>query len=308
MKIVDLRQIASRRLEPLFEEEAQYWLDEMLWDYRPSLQLIRKFIDAKSLSGYVAFENEDPAGYGFSITEEEKGLIGGLYVSPKYSGSAVTPSLVQELVATLKATPRIKRIEAQLISFGGSYDAALQAEQFRLFGRNFMLLRLADVPLSAAPVSPGLRLERWDDRHFEACARLIQLAYANHVDSEINDQYRTEAGALRFLKNIIILPGCGRFLPEASFVVRPQTEPYLVGAVLNSNVSAGVAHTTQICVMPGYQRNGLGLRLLAASVQALKSMRYHGLSLSVTAANTRAVQLYERFGFRLQKTFSAAVW
>ena len=44
-----------------------------------------------------------------------------------------------------------------------------------------------------------MRLEPWTDRAFEPAARLIQLAYANHVDSEINDQYRTEAGAMKFL-------------------------------------------------------------------------------------------------------------
>jgi ribosomal protein S18 acetylase RimI-like enzyme len=308
MKILDLREVASRRLEPLFEEEAQLWIDELLWDYRASQQLIRKFIDARSLGGYMALVDDEPAGYGFYIVEEQKGLIGGLYVSPRCAEPAVAPALLEEIAATLRGTPRLRRIEAQLITFGPSYDAALEAERFRLHTRNFMVLRLGDAPSNAAPVSAGLRLERWDDRHFEACARLIQLAYANHVDSEINDQYRTEAGALRFLKNIIILPGCGRFLPEASFVIKPAAENYLVGAVLNSNVSAGVAHTTQICVMPGYQRHGLGLRLLSASVQALRSLRYHALSLSVTAANTRAVTLYEKFGFKLLKTFPAAVW
>lgn len=308
MGIVDLRQLASRRLEPLFEEEAEHWLDELLWDYRPSQQVVRRFMEARSLGGYAALVDDQPAGYGFYILEEQKGLIGGLFVSSRGPAAEVGAALIHELVATLRATPRLHRIEGQLICFGASFDATLRAEQFRLFERDFMLLRLADVPLSAAPISAGLRLERWDDRYFEACARLIQLAYANHVDSEINDQYRTEAGALKFLKNIIILPGCGRFLPDASFVVRPQTDHYLVGAVLTSNVSVGVAHTTQICVMPGYQGHGLGLRLLAASVQALKSMRYHGLSLSVTGANARAVRLYERFGFRLLRTFPAAVW
>jgi len=38
---------------------------------------------------------------------------------------------------------------------------------------------------------------------------LIYLSY-DHVDGEINDQYRSRAGALRFLKNIILLPGCGQ--------------------------------------------------------------------------------------------------
>jgi len=42
---------------------------------------------------------------------------------------------------------------------------------------------------------------------------LIYLSYANHVDGVINDQYRSRLGALKFLKNIILLPGCGQFVP-----------------------------------------------------------------------------------------------
>ena len=78
--------------------------------------------------------------------------------------------------------------------------------------------------------------------------------------------------------------------------------------VLTSAVSAGVAHTTQICVLPGYQGQGLGRRLMETSIQALKSRRFDALSLTVTAVNSRAVRLYERMGFRTVKTFSAAVW
>ena len=38
------------------------------------------------------------------------------------------------------------------------------------------------------------------------------------MDSEINDQYRTLSGSLRFLNNIVRFPGCGTFDPEGSFV------------------------------------------------------------------------------------------
>jgi len=132
----------------------------------------------------------------------------------------------------------------------------------------------------------GLILERWDHRYFESCARLIQLAYANHVDGcEINDQYRSESGALRFLKNIIILPGCGQFQAEASFVLRQPHAGHLAGVVLNSSVSAGVGHTTQICAVPGYQGHGLGRRLMEASLQALRFRRYTSVSLTVTSGN-----------------------
>src|SRR5258707_6238389 len=68
----------------------------------------------------------------------------------------------------------------------------------------------------AAGASAGMRVDRWNDRFFEPCAKLIYLSYANHVDGEINDQYRSRAGALRFLKNIILLPGCGQFVARAA--------------------------------------------------------------------------------------------
>lgn len=308
LQILDLRHTPSRRLDLLFEEEARFWLEELHWDYRSSQQLIRRFIDSHSLYGFAVQSGGEPAGYGFYVVEEQKGLLGGLFVSPRFPDSAVTSALLREIVAAIRATPRLRRIEAQLVPFGNDFNPALNTCGFHLYDRQFMLTKLGAFRGPALPLSPAFRLETWNDRFFEPSARLIQLAYANHVDSEINDQYQSESGALRFLKNIIILPGCGQFLPEASFVVRSPVEDRVVAMVLNSMVSWGVAHTTQICVMPGYQRNGLARRLLAASVNALREMNYHALSLSVTSRNLRAVGLYEKLGFETMKMFTAAVW
>jgi ribosomal protein S18 acetylase RimI-like enzyme len=128
------------------------------------------------------------------------------------------------------------------------------------------------------------------------------------MDGEINDQYRSEEGALKFLKNIIMLPGCGQFQEHASFVLRAPHSHELIGAVLTSAVAHGVGHTTQICVMPGYQRQGLGRRLIQATIQSLRAQRFSALSLTVTAANQRAVGLYASLGFTQIKTFTAGVW
>ncbi len=280
MQITDLRQIHSRKLLPLLEEEARYWLEELRWDYRPSLQLIQKFIDARSLAGYVALEDGQPAGYGFYVLEDQKGLIGGLFVSPRFPQIEVSEKLLGEM----------------------------RAQNFRLYMRQFMLLELAATNFSAAPLSVGLRIERWNERAMQACARLIHLCYASHIDGEINDQYRSEAGATKFLKNIVLLRGCGQFQPEASFLLRSPAEDRLVGVVLTSAVANGVGHTTQICVLPGYQGKGLGRRLMETSIEALRARGFHALSLTVTAANSTAVRLYERLGFSTIKSFAAGVW
>jgi len=73
-------------------------------------------------------------------------------------------------------------------------------------------------------------------------------------------------------------------------------------------VAHGVGHTTQICVMPGYQGHGIGRYLMEAAIQALQSRRFDALSLTVTSRNSAAVRLYEDLGFRTIKTFAAGVW
>jgi len=308
MQIVDLRQAQSHALEELFQEEARYWREDLHWDYRPSIELIRKFIDSRSLGGNLALVGSKPAGYGYYVLEEHKGLIGGLFVSPDFEQNPITQKLLTEMLISLRATPRLQRIEAQLMPFGTPLDPQFLSKYFRLYPRQFMLMPLGEAKLSGKPISNGLRMEQWSDRSLEAAARLIQLAYADHVDAEINDQYRSESGGMKFLRNIVLLPGCGQFLREASYLVRPAMSDRLAGMVLTSTVASRVGHTTQVCVMPGYQGHGIGRMMMERSIEVLRRQGYESLSLTVTSANAKAIELYEHLGFRTIKTFAAGVW
>src|SRR5208337_456388 len=278
------------------------------WDYRSALDLIKRFLDAHALSGCVAFEGVRAVGYAFYVLEDYKGLIGGLYVSPSVNQEPIGRRLLDEMLFSMRALPQLHRIEAQLMPFGGPVDTALKEQGFRLYTRQFMLLDLAKRSEGMPALKPGLRLDRWNDRYMESCAKLIYLAYASHVDGDINDQYRSRQGALKFLKNIILLPGCGQFVPNASFVLRHPGSEDLVGAVLTSEVSPGVGHTTQICVMPGFQGHGLGRLLMLTAAEALRTLKFTELTLTVTSENRTAVHLYERLGFSTVKSFTAGVW
>ena len=107
MSIVDLRQISSRQIEPLLAEEARHWKDELHWDYRPSLNLIKKFVDARSLSGCVAMENGRALGYSFYVVEDHKALIGGLHVSSDSPQAEIARQLLANMTETLRAIPGI---------------------------------------------------------------------------------------------------------------------------------------------------------------------------------------------------------
>ncbi len=308
MNIVDLRQTTVRQIEPLLEEESLHWRDELHWDYRGALELIKRFLEARALSGCVAYENGTAAGYTFYVMEEQKGLIGGLYVSPQFDQPTIARRLLEEMLYGMRTLPNLSRIEAQLMPFGGPVDHPLKELGFQLYIRQFMLLDLNKPVEMRSGATTGLRLSRWNDRYFDPCAKLIYLSYANHIDGDINDQYRSKAGALRFLKNIILLPGCGQFVPGASFVLHMPGSDDLLGAVLTSEVSPGVGHTTQLCVLPGHQGHGLGRALMITAIDALLGLKFHELTLTVTSVNHGAVQLYEKLGFRTLKSFTAGVW
>jgi ribosomal protein S18 acetylase RimI-like enzyme len=128
------------------------------------------------------------------------------------------------------------------------------------------------------------------------------------VDSEINDQYRTLSGSLRFLNNIVRFPGCGTFDPKASFVVLQRRARTLIGLILCSQVRSDVGHITQVCVLPEYRSTGLGLALLAATTRSLRERGFQAISLTVTQANDRAIALYERIGYESLRVFDAFVW
>src|SRR5215472_17098254 len=145
MQVVDLRQLSSWQLEPLLAEEAQQWREELCWDYRASTELIKKFVDARSLTGSAILDEGRPIGYAFYVLEDHKGLVGGLFVSPRYSQQELSKRLLTDTLATLSGIPKLERVEAQLIPFGYELDSVLHEYGFRLYMRQFMIASLASI-------------------------------------------------------------------------------------------------------------------------------------------------------------------
>ncbi len=308
MPLVDLRQLSASQLAPLLDEEAHLWRNELHWDYQLSIELIKRFLELHSLAGAAVIENGRATGYGFYVVEDHKGMLGGLFVTPRVPQLPAGEQILGDIMQTMRGTPQVTRIEAQLMPFGAALDRVLASHGFRLYPRQFMILPTAEGATDAPPLSSGLRLEKWHERLMPQVADLIHLAYANHVDGEINDQYRSRSGAMKFLKNIVMMPGCGQFETQASFVLREVASEHIVAVVLTSIVAPGVGHTTQVCVLPGFQGHGLGRRLMVESLAALRKIKATELSLTVTCANLGAVKLYESLGFRVVKVFAAGVW
>jgi ribosomal protein S18 acetylase RimI-like enzyme len=139
-------------------------------------------------------------------------------------------------------------------------------------------------------------------------AELVFGAYHNHVDAAINDQYGSLAGATRLLDNILHYQGCGEFLEQVSKVAIHRSTGKLAGVLTVTAVRSDTAHIPQIAIARALQGIGLGTALLASAFDDLVRAGYQRVSLTVTDANTGAVRLYERLGFKTFRTFGAFVF
>lgn len=308
-EIVDLRRLSARDLESLLEEECHAWRNELEWDFEKSADLVRRFVGMSALSGSALVEDGQVAGYVYYVLEEDKGLIGDLYVREELRTVERENLLMASALEAVMDCPAVTRIESQLMML--RYNAerpAPRADCLSVFERNFMRIDLKRAVLAMGNVRRPMYVEKWLDHYHDASAQLIAAAYAGHIDSRINDQYRTSAGARRFLNNIVQYPGCGAFYRPASLAAFEGVSGRLCGLSLASLVAPETGHLTQICVSPSVRGTGIGHELLRQSLTILREMGCTSASLTVTSANDDAVALYERVGFETIRRFPAFVW
>ena len=215
MEILDLRHFSSADLRPLLEDEIAMWGRLLFWDYATSAEMILRYMDAKILPGYAAIERGSIFGYSFFVYEQSKGVIGDLFVRDGARGSdrhEVEERLLTHVIETLQQSPGIHRVEAQLLAHHtGEVSRPFLQQGFSRHPRVFMNFEIGKHPQTAPPLPAQFEIRPWSEQEYQSAAALITAAYRGHVDSEINDQYRTLTGSLRFLNNIVRFPGLRNF-------------------------------------------------------------------------------------------------
>jgi ribosomal protein S18 acetylase RimI-like enzyme len=323
LEILDLRHFTAPLLRPLLESEGEVWQERLHWDYRPSVRLLLQYLDSRMLPGYAAVDAGRVTGYAFCVYEETKAVIGDVFALPpeEVNGASlghdkvqtaleIETTLLRHLFETLQNSPHVDRIESQLLLHrSGAHAGAFREAGFEVYRRLFMVQPLGRIPTAPhVDLPPELEMRVWRDDDLNAAGRLISEAYAGHPDSVINDQYRSAHGSLRFLHNIVRYSGCGTFSPLVSHIVMERATRDIVGLVLGSRVSGTSGHITQLCVRPHYRRRGLGRMLLGVAAAAFLRQGLSEISLTVTEANARAIELYRSEGYDCRHMFDAAVW
>ena len=319
IEILDLRHFNAQAMQAVMEAEGALWLERLHWDFRNSAQLLTQYLDSRTLTGFAAIDSGRIVGYTFCVYEDTKAVIGDIFVPEGgQNGSlrrgdearTIERTLMRHLFELLLHSPGVERIESQLLlPPSGFHEHIFRDAGFAIFPRLFMVQPLEGRWSEPHPqLPPELELRPWRDEDLSAAGRLICEAYREHPDSLINDQYRSVHGSMRFLNNIVRYSGCGAFSFPVSHVVVDRRSRDMAALVLGSRVSPRSGHITQLCVRPDYRRRGLARMLLEVASHRFLRQGAAEISLTVTEANTHAIDLYQSEGYVRAHSFDANVW
>jgi ribosomal protein S18 acetylase RimI-like enzyme len=307
LKYLPISYLDETLLLPLMEEEEKAWMSDLGWDYAPIRQILVSFIRQKLLPGYVAVADTESIGYTYFLVNQAKGIIGALYATKSHLSQPAVEELLSLTISCLKESQNIKRVEAQIMPFHNlNLTAAFTQHGFNYSSRYYLELDLSSHRRKVELPSTS-RIIPWDSAHIERTAEMTMLSYQDQTDAEICEDYRTKPGCESYLRSLVENPGCGIFMPEASFIALDwQSEP--CGFIICCRISNGAAIIPQIAVHPSFQAQRLGNILMNRVFGQLKAQGFRSVSLTVTKKNRRAFEWYQRLGFKIRKEFGAYVW
>ena len=304
-QVVDLCTVTSAELEGLWHHEAQWWREHLLWDISHPLEALRRVIRRRGVPGKAVRVGTQTVGYTYYVISGSLGVLSGLVVAPAWNIPEVGESLLQ---ATLDAIHQrgVRRIECPWVSMAAPWLVPMcERAGLQTAWRAFLRVGLARAHTLVQ--SPALiQLEPWRERHVHEAAAIMQAAYQNTVDVELNMLYRTVEGCGNVLDNLQQQGGCGPLVTEASVFAHSRGQG--IGFVVVTEIAPRQGHLAQVAVLPAYQRQGVGRMLVHHCLTQLAARHFDTLSLIVSRENQRAFRLYQAMGLQEILAFPVFVW
>jgi len=303
-----LREISSRELRPLLDEEAASWDAELGWDFSDVRAAVAGGVERGTLPGRAVTDGGRAAAYCYYMVDSSRVIVGSIYAGREHRGQRLEDELVDAVVADARGERGSGRVECQtLFCTAPSADGRFERAGFAGRPRHYMRRDLATPPLppeAPPPAGVSLRMLRRDD--LRAAADIVYRSHVGSVDAALNLTYSTPASCRAFVDTLVVRAGCGRFDHDASCLAEAPWGP--VGVLIASRLARTNGHVCQVSVTPEAQGRGLGAALVTAALRAFRGQGLASATLSVTVGNARAHRLYELLGFRVQRTFGAHAW
>jgi ribosomal protein S18 acetylase RimI-like enzyme len=303
----DWRLLRVAEAVPLVEAEACRWAAELDWDVSDAW----RHLEPARVSGRLA---------GL-VYREPSGRVAGWCCYLVHQGTLQVAMLVadtREVTAALLTgvvnSPEASAARSHAICVRQAAPGLRQVLAAHGFGVT-KYRYLAGPPSTPVELLPGVR--SWRSSDVGAAPQLFSRAYPDAQEVRAFAVHGTPEEWRDYTDGLVTRLGCGRFLPEASFVVDvPSAAPRprqlaesddLDGAILTTDLGRGTAHVAQIAVDPIARGLGFGRTLMTAAMASAASRGFSRLTLLVAEANAPAARVYETLGFRDRATFVVAL-
>ena len=152
--------------------------------------------------------------------------------------------------------------------------------------------------LEPVPDLPGgFRWTPWDDSTLQTHALVKWRSFQGEVDTRIFPNLSHLEGCVHLMRSIRDVEG---FLPGATWLIASPEE--CCGTVQGIAEKNEFGVIQNLGVLQEYRGRGLGQALLMKALHGFRQAGLRRAFLEVTARNSRAMRLYHRAGFMIQKT------
>lgn len=296
-RCVDWRDVPGETMVPVYEAECHRWADALGWDLSASCRVMETARQAGHLPGFVVTRaGGDPIGWTYFLLHGDVLQLGALSAPSAVATRALLEAVLASPEATLAST-----IAGFVFPASTALQPALARARFTVLP--FLYLERPIVGLDSGSAAPeeGPPLRALGMTDVPALARLLADVYSGREDAVCYAPHGRLVEWATYLTSLVRGPGCGRFLPGASFTSHGQADP--AGMVITTEIGRGVAHVAQIAVASASHGRGVGTRLLRAAIAAAARHGATRLTLLVARNNLVARRLYEREGFTERASF-----
>jgi ribosomal protein S18 acetylase RimI-like enzyme len=294
---------ADDNLRPLIEDNIRVGRQLGL-DMREQLAGIPDLHLAGRFRAIVARQNEVPVGIINYAMYENRAALGWIHVHSTVDQPQMAMSLMLDYLMPLF----IYGLGTVTVSYqGGSMfelEEPLLRHGFQRIERHNMIMPLR-VFNAFARVPAGYELQGFSPSQNKTLADICDLALWQ-TDRRLFPEMDGVAGCQEFVDRVTLFDAVGQFNSDAT--VLATTNGKVVGYVLATVVGKDTAFIPDIAILDGHRGVGLGKALLTAYLRVNKLQGQRSATLSVTADNEPALNLYRRVGYQISNTYCGYVW
>jgi len=294
----DWRDLSPAAMSLLYAHERERWLQALNWDPAPSFAEVERARAAGEVPGFVARRGQHLLGWTFFLLHQATLQIGAL--------NGTSAGIVRQLLERVLATPEsdmAKRLSCFVFPDNPALMSALVRRRFELRPQQYLTRLLAPgdwrqrLGATGAWAADGTRVRTWAITEAADCVRILARAYETQPGAECFAPGGRIDEWAQYFGQLMNTPGCGTWVPAASFVVEAKGAGAPVGLIVTTAVSPSTAHVAQVAVDPAWRGRGFGRLLVQAASAAALDAGYNRITLLVDTANTPARMLYDRLGF-----------